>query len=719
MKKELVQLLARVELPETSLLTVRIPNEQVIAFNREVALYGFTLGGDVTEHLGGLSAAEFRAARKELLALLAKISGATENHQVLFNGFPYRMPDQDEYLMRRVIGFLENAFSVFSDLTNLKSLSCGHFIDGRLFDITQFGACPICQRQVPECTGVDEVEYSFDNVTPLKVLHLATKDGLREAGNALLSRNSSLSADEKTLLVSLHTKVGLTPPETVFRETLPFVYVLFGDLELTRSHIVGATDVLRIATYLSDPLTGDLSLSENTRFKISTRHAKRLLSLLEGLENCAEDMLRHRERWLRLGEVLHPGSAKNRARFPLTATDFDLLRRAPQTISTFNGEVEVAVRGRMIDERVLRLLSTRPGEFLRRLDALLRFSADPKAVIETFERIAPKMTTRALLGIIPYLISRKRQGRPRVFFPKGVASKVQIVEDNRLPIADAVLNEARAVAQVTLLNRFNELPEMGKVYIDPALMGVVVPFNRRGDASTLVPVSKGSRYPIGEGKVVRLFTHWIGDGIDVDLSTRMFGEDMSDRGHIGWTNLGATGFAHSGDIQSAPNGAAEFVDIDLDIARRNKDGIRYIAVSIISFRGQTFDTFPCFAGFMTRDALKSGQRFEPASVRLKFDVSAKAAQHMPLILDVKTGEIIYTDLVVGGGRHAAVTRQFDKFRTLLGMALDLVNTKPTVYDLLTLHAMTRGSIVEDPAEADIVFKADEIDLHTLVSDYTA
>ena len=70
------------------------------------------------------------------------------------------------------------------------------------------------------------------------------------------------------------------------------------------------TDILRLAVELSD---GDTSLSQKTRFKNFTRRERKIL--LQLFDNCKvnlEDMLRHRQMYLRLGEKIHPGEYREK-----------------------------------------------------------------------------------------------------------------------------------------------------------------------------------------------------------------------------------------------------------------------------------------------------------------------------------------------------------------------------------------------------------------------
>ena len=689
------------------------PLESVRALNLEAATLGYAFDASLMDALASLPETRFLAIRDDLNKTLIVLSGAKANHARLFNGFPYNVPDQHEYMADRVAGVLEQGLQS----NNITILSCGHAINLDRFDLTDFGMCPICQKQVPELSsGSGKVFPLASTVTPMKVLTYLDADGMRGKANDLLSRQSSLSADEKLFLQSVIAENGgLTVPETIYKENLPFVFDALG-AEALAGHLSGATDVMRLAYYVSDN-EADLSLKENVKFKLSTKNRKAFLRLLDSLGHCklrmAEDMMRNRERWLRLGELLNPGSAANRKRYPNVAAAFDALRNDPKGIPTFNRKAEQHIRNREVTPEFVRLLAIRPTELVRKLDFILREGGQETLdtlVHQVLPTALKKVPERTLLEVMKYLPSRNSL-TDRMFFPKGSESKVQIVPDKRIKLDESVVCEIELLIRAELLSRYRDEDQLGAVYIDPALKGMLLPFNRRGDSSTTTPVLKGSRYPFS-GDVLRMFVHWRnGDHsrVDVDLSAVMFGEDFTNKGHVAFTNLSSAGTQHSGDVQDAPNGASEFIDFDLDILRRNRNA-RYVAMSIISYTGQPFGSFPCFAGFMERDKLRSGAVYEPETVRLKFDVTAKTTSHIPLIFDLQTMEIIFADLAGSGRSHMAVAGQSDKFTALTRNVLTLPQRKPTLFDFLHLKASARGTIVEDSTEAETVFSVnDDID----------
>ena len=104
-----------------------------------------------------------------------------------------------------------------------------------------------------------------------------------------------------------------------------------------------------------------MSLAEPTKFRgFAKRERRFLLQCLENVgSNRTEDMLRWKDRWIRLGERLHPGDFKKR--FPKSLEAFDVLRN-DQSFQTFNSRAEIAIKVGHAPATV-ELLAQRPGDF--------------------------------------------------------------------------------------------------------------------------------------------------------------------------------------------------------------------------------------------------------------------------------------------------------------------------------------------------------------------
>jgi len=354
-------------------------------------------------------------------------------------------------------------------------------------------------------------------------------------------------------------------------------------------------------------------------------------------------------------------------------------------------------------------------------------------MITLFKKAAADVPTNVLLNVRSHFQTRFFPQDTRIFFPKGNMSKVQVIEKPLPLLPRAVCLKVSAIIEEVLVERFSSLKKMGKVYIDESLKTINIPFALRSASHSFKTVARGSRVSIdGDKKVIRLFTWWkngLKDGvaakdshpdysyfeksggaerIDIDLSVMFLTEDYDNAGHVSWTNLRYgnghdTMSAHSGDIVDAPNGASEFIDIDINKALAT--GARYVAVNINCFTGQNFcDMNECFAGVMLRDDLKSGEVYEAKSVEHKFDLTSAATAGMPMLFDLKTKELIWLDMVLPQ-RNVYWGRTVEgNARSLSKVVQGIVEmNKPTLYDLLSMHVQGRGKVAKTKASADKVY----------------
>ena len=255
------------------------------------------------------------------------------------------------------------------------------------------------------------------------------------------------------------------------------------------------------------------------------------------------------------------------------------------------------------------------------------------------------------------------------------------------------------------------MPKLDRVYVDANLDEYVVPFSQRSASKSLETIVRGSRVDLGDEPTVRMFCHWKepkGHRTDIDLSAMMFDENWNFKEHVSWTNYhGRGGYeaTHSGDIQSAPNGAAEY--IDLNKKSIVKAGGRYVVMNVYSYTGQPLVDLPeCFAGIMGREKPVQGEIFDARTVKQRFDLTADSSQAMPMILDLVDNKMIWADIAVkNAGRHRSVHNS-NKSVALMGKALSrMADFKPNIGELLRLHGEARGVLVEKPELADTVFDA--------------
>jgi hypothetical protein len=336
----------------------------------------------------------------------------------------------------------------------------------------------------------------------------------------------------------------------------------------------------------------------------------------------------------------------------------------------------------------------------------LRRASDANAVLDAFEAVAAKASTPILLQVL----AQARAPRPlplRAFTPKGALAKVYGIEDRREPVAPGMLSRAARICQDALMARFAALPPLGPCYIDPALRDYAVPLAQRAASKTLRTLVRGSRLPLPDTRFIRLFLWWKNGRArtDIDLSAAFFDSRFVFMQTVAYYNLTAFGGCHSGDIVDAPQGASEFIDLDLD-ALIDK-GIRYVVASINSYTEQPYCDLPeCFAGWMARADLASGEVFEPRSVIDRIDIASDTRICLPFVMDLQERRVIWADLgLTSSPRWNNVRNNLSGVSLMLRA---LVHTpRPDLETLFDLHARARGERVSEPQRAQTVFSPHE------------
>ena len=554
---------------------------------------------------------------------------------------------------------------------------------------------------------LDEVE--------LTVLELGSEEEFEKIFPRIVASNTSISDQDKADVAWFAEHYAsdierLLPDSIPHKENMAFVMALLirhtnAGSQLIERYCRTATDLLRVAAALS---YGDVSLAKPARFGAFSRRQRRMmLDILDRQPNIIEDMLRWKDRWIRLGERLHPGEF--RYRYRRAAVAFDIIRNdLPYT--TFNSLVEGALAAGEAGE-ALGLLATRPGELARRLDHLLRLGTHHReAILDAFEAAAPHVATPLLLQLREYFRRRGAtaglEEKPlRVFFPKGNLARTFAIE-NTLPVLPVeICQRSTAICESALLERFRLLPPLGRCYLDEQLADYIVPFSQRSASKSLRTLVRGSRLPLPDGCRVLRFFIWWKNGIgrtDIDLSATMFDEQFGYRDIISYYNLQSYDGCHSGDIVDAPEGASEFIDITLETAL--EAGVRYIVMTLNSFTSQSYCDLPeCFAGWMSRGQPDSGEIYDPRTVQDRVDIAADARIAVPLIIDIVRREVIWCDISL----HTMPPWANTVHNSMKGIIMTLKGMsdlgKPNLYDLFALHIAARGEAATSPETADTIF----------------
>ena len=554
----------------------------------------------------------------------------------------------------------------------------------------------------------------------LTELGLATTQDLERIVAHLAAQATPFSAQDRADLMALRGFGPEAAPHVAVKENLAVLTVTFPDLDFSASYRT-VTDVLRLAVAMAG---GDVSLAEPCRFpSFSRAQRRRLLGLLDAVgqaqdsRDSAEEMARRCERWKRLVRHLRPGDYARR--FPRAAA---LLHQVAsgEAEAGFASRLEEALARRDVDG-ALRLLSARPGVFARRLNHLLRLCADEAArerVVAEFARVAPEVSVPVLVRLWEYFSSPGPDALPwRVVAIKAATgTKTTLIPSTRRPgPADAAV--VRAVEEA-----LRQRKGLGRIAVDQGLYeGYTAPVGLRSASPGMRTAGRGTRLPLPEGETIRFFLHWRdlpenpaeasgpagpaaaedrGTRVDLDLSAFFVSEDFTRTEQIAYYNLRSTAAVHSGDLTSAPDGAAEFIDVTLAEALRQ--GWRYVVMTVHSFSHHQLSEVPeCWAGAMARGAdPQSGEVFEASTVMQRLDLVSPTFNATPFVIDLAERRLIWWDLPVGVGEHQVANLDRSSNRVLAHL-LDLL--KGRRMQLAHLLGLLADDVVKDPDEAQVVF----------------
>ncbi|GAB4519963.1 MAG: TerD family protein [Haliangiales bacterium] len=643
-----------------------------------------------------------------LLQTIAALRGGDVEYVPLFVGFPEGIPDDDVYFAKRVMGYLGNVFEIFKDGEVLES---GVRVPEWLFELRQFGADPITQMQSKSlwerAKGLvqarkDDRHTEWLDFELVRADEIAgrLREWLKRCVYAKSSIKESLHADIRELLHYFGAD-ALDFEHIVMKENQALVLRLLWEdgreeeaVKLTKT----ATDILRLFAALT---ATDVSLATPVKFpKLSRRQRRIVLSGLDAASSLADDLQRYRGLWLELGRYIHPG--EYRRQYPRAAAAFDALRNG--TITTYNARTEALLRG---DDVVatLRHLAQRPGVLGRKLHELLRrFPGREGVIIDAFATMAGSMSAKNLLVLKSYFSTINDDDVRTVINKRG---KIKVLPNNaKDALSEDTLTSLDEVLAQALTAALSDRDSWAgkKVWIDPQLETYTVPLAQRAASDGLVSVGRGTRIPVELDKVLRLFVYWKQSSArtDLDLSVIQFDADFQYLGHVSYTNLSDSGIAHSGDIQSAPHGAAEFIDITLDKIAPN---VRYLATQVYRYAGEAFADMCCHSGWMLRSDVNADYKtFDIKTVANKFDLNGRGAYCVPLVVDLKQREMIMTDLYMGTKAfHNNVEGAYGDVALAAREIARFTATRPTMQLLAEAHCRARGGdLCADPS-AEITF----------------
>jgi hypothetical protein len=643
----------------------------------ELLQFGYMLDSEAISNLESASREDLVKFHKESLEWLKKMTGSNRSYVPFWKGFPEQVMEMSECELwfHQIVHYMSNGSYEPNEWTK-------------------------------------ERPTAFEN-SKYTIITVGDEEKFLSIFTDLVSVNQSITPDDMEVVkwfISSGQKL-IFPESIPFKENLCTLAAMGLEVPVRTT-----TDVLRIAVSLSG---GDISLPrvppsrvranswssrkvdnprrEAFKFKkFNRKERKYILGLLERTNCDPREFVLKDTRWVRLGEILHPGEYSKQ--FPKAFGLFNAIRNGK--VTSWYGEVDRAFKESF--STGLDKISERPGELMRRLDWMIRKGENGSRVLEKVRECSDRISNKVLYEAHTHFEKRSTQ-RERSIMIKGARKKTTLPD--LAPLNASLIDEIQRGIADALSVKFSKLEHLGKVWVDEELKKVPLPANMRSLNSSLKPTIRGERSPLGnkDSKVIRAFVHWYdedGDR-DLDLSATFFGMGKVHR--IAWngSHTGSVG-CHSGDIRHRKGACAEYVDIDMGIALR--EGFKYVVLDVRNFNGGSLhEITDCVFGYMEREHPESNDTFLPSTLANTVRMQSESSTTIIAVLDLESREYIFLDIDQSGIPVASAN--IDEVLDAIKPYTEL--PKFSVYDLLKMHANARGEQVMNREDANVKLRFED------------
>jgi len=648
--------------------------------------WGYMLDQDAFTELSKSDLSFIENFNNEVLSYLKDVMGGKYNHQPLYKNFPQEVMSKSDFelYLNAILHYWSNGTWEPSTVEYEKPIK------------------------------FEKIKYTM--------IGYATPERFARIFTDLVSINQSLTPQDLEIVkwfVSSGEKM-VFPAQIPFKENL----CTLAAMGIEGLPVKTPTDVLRIAVHLSG---GDISLPkvpyakvrlnrwsrtksdnpERVRFKFrkfNRKERKYLLGLLENTNCDPKEMVLKDQRWVRLGEILHPSEYKSQ--YPKTAQSFNMIRRGEKGVK---GEKVKSWYANLNDafkkdlESGLKVLSQRPGEFSRRIDWLIRtYPTDLVPIMTHLSKVLMGTSNKVLFEVYSHFEGRLEPKNDRYIMVKGARKKTQLPSLPALP--PKMVEGIHMRLFETLKEKFATLPALGNCWIDEELKKIPLPTNMRSMNFSTKPKIRGQRIPLDnpDAKVVRPFVHWMDkDGNeDLDLSVTFVGKTKPVN-VLSFHNLRVGKSLHSGDVRHRRGPCAEYVDIEMADAIAN--GYQYAVIDVRNYNGRALKTVETMFGIMEREHPTSNFTWLPETITSCQALESESTNTLIAIIDLVAKEYIMLDLDSSGTTYAS-----GDIKNTLKMVEEY--TKPpkvSVYDLVLLHVEARGKQVTLDDNVDTYFKYED------------
>ena len=542
----------------------------------------------------------------------------------------------------------------------------------------------------------------------------------------VLTNNKSIKELEK-YMEYIQMKETLT---TVSSYILKKEGVLIGNFKT-------ATDILRLIAKISDVEFNN----KHIHFAYFSRtDLSQLMTKLENLQNPMPDIKRYSKPWHTFFKLY--AKKINFNKYPKVRKVADMLF----------GDISYMTERGKINEKIKRLpiMSEEEldnfvkeyivfyGDYVREILSLLNKAKENQyeKLLLGLENCVTKVNTRILFQLYDRIINLKAKDKtvPRLVNSKGKWRRLK----ESISLSDELLNRVLQIVEDGIKTQLKEKETLGKVFIDEDYKNIMLTTSEKDSNVSLRPMTRGSRIKFNpNAEVLRFFVAWknldektlkelntayskldektlkeltpMYSRVDVDLSALTFNENLEFNDVVAYYNQKKSGFAFSGDITNAPEGALEYIDV-FDLERLKKKGNRYILMQIRSYNGYTFKEInSVYAGVMelTSNEAKEKKNMYSTAITQGFQIMSPQITTNTILVDLVKFEYVWLDMNMANYKvdifqNSLTYEEIPYLNDLLKYFMK--KQYVTMYDLLKLNADVRGILIENKEEADIIFE---------------
>ena len=491
--------------------------------------------------------------------------------------------------------------------------------------------------------------------------------------------------------------------------------VLIGNFKTT-------TDILRLIAKISKTELNNkhIHFAYFSRTKLS-----QLMNKLEDLKNIMPDINRYSKPW--------------HSFFKLYAKkiNFNKYPKVRKVVDMLFGDISYITERGKINEQMKKLPTMSEedldnfvkkftifyGDYVREILSLLNKTKENQyeKLLIGLENCVTKVNIRILFQLYDRVINLQEKDNlvPRLVNSKGKWRRLK----ESINLSDELLNRVLEIVEDGIKIQLKEKESLGKVYIDEDYKNIMLTTSEKDSNVSLRPMTRGSRIAFNpNAEVLRFFVAWKNldekimkefkvkyGRVDIDLSALSFDKDFKFKRVVAYYNQKEMGFAFSGDITDAPQGALEYIDI-YDLEKQKKNGTRYILMQIRSYNGYTFKEInSVYAGVMelTSNEAKEKKNMYSTAITQGFQIMSPQITTNTILVDLVKFEYVWLDMNMANYKvdtfqNSLTYEEIPYLNDLLKYFMK--KQYVTMYDLLKLNADVRGMLVENKKEADIIFE---------------